>query len=286
MRRQLGKYDSAVCFKLRRRFQVFVKEKCEIPEDSFDKIGLVYQDFFNRLFLELGGSQGRRGRFVWNPKWSIFTTNYDTCLEYYWREVARAGVDTGFIFNKVQKVDGLNSPNFLNDGLGIQLFKLHGSVSWLIEKGTNRVIEVMERGRSYVGRKYEGEMMIYPIAEKELYFDPYISMLLRLNRELERRSVWLVVGYSFNDPVVREIFLRKSVKGKRLILVHPQAKNVYHKKLKELRTEPILMEKWFGLPEDDLSGEKKKENFRKVNHQIVHKLKDDPRFKWDEIPLP
>ena len=47
---------------------------------------------------------------------------------------------------------------------------------------------------------------MYPIAEKELYLEPYISMLVRLNRELKRKKVWLVIGYSFNDPVIQEIF--------------------------------------------------------------------------------
>jgi len=281
-------WDKVVCSSLRKKFQAFVKEKCAIPEESFGKIEQVYRDFFNRFLLELGGRIGRNGDCVWSRHWTIFTTNYDTCLEYYWREAAGANIDTGFNYNEVRKVDILNPRKLLNEASTMQLCKLHGSVNWLIEKRSKKVIEVTERGRSYVGRKYEGEMMIYPIAEKELYFDPYISMLLRLNRELERKSVWVVIGYSFNDPIVREIFLRKSNVRKHLVLVHPKAKDVFSRRLHSIKAKLSLMEKWFGLSEkeEDLLGEDKKENYKKVNHQIISTLKENPRFKWHDNVVP
>lgn len=280
--------NKEICKSLREKFQTFVKEKCAIPEESFGRIAQVYQDFFNRFFLELGGRAGGSGNYVWNPNWTVFTTNYDTCLEYYWREAAGANIDTGFNYNEVRKVDVLNPRNFLSEGNGMRLFKLHGSVNWLIEKRSKKVIEVTERGRSYVGRKYEGEMMIYPIAEKELYFDPYISMLLRLNRELERKSIWIVIGYSFNDPIVREIFLRKSSARKHLVLIHPKAKDVFSRRLHSIRAKLSLMEKWFGLSgkEEGSLGEDKKENYKKVNHQIISTFKENPRFKWHDNVVP
>lgn len=280
--------NKEICKSLREKFQTFVKEKCAIPEGSFGRIAQVYQDFFNRFFLELGGNAGGSGNYVWNPTWTVFTTNYDTCLEYFWREAAGANIDTGFDYNNVRKVDILNARKLLSEGMGMQLFKLHGSVNWLIEKRSKKVIEVTERGRSYVGRKYEGEMMIYPIAEKELYFDPYISMLLRLNRELESKSVWVVIGYSFNDPIVREIFLRKSNARKHLVLVHSKARDVFRRRLHSMKAKMSLMEKWFGLSEkeEDLLGEYKKENYKKVNHQIISMLKENPRFKWHDNVVP
>lgn len=282
------KINKEICKSLREKFQTFVKEKCVIPDESYGKIAQVYRDFFNRFLLELGGGIYQRGDYVWNTGWTVFTTNYDTCLEYFWREAAGADIDTGFNYNKVRKVDVLNPRNFLSEGQGMQLFKLHDSVNWLIEKRSKKVIEVTERGRSYVGRKYEGEMMIYPIAEKELYFDPYISMLLRLNRELESKSVWVVIGYSFNDPIVREIFLRKSNTRKHLVLVHPKAKDVYSRRLHSIGAKMSLMEKWFGLSEkeEDLLGKTKKENYKKVNHQIISTLKENPKFKWHDNVVP
>lgn len=278
----------STCVNLKEKFQRFVREKCAISKDRLAQIRNVYRDLFNRFSMEFGFSQQRhKGDCYWNPSWVIFTTNYDLCLEYYLREVAESGISTGFTHQPSRNVNILSPHSFLNEGF-LQLLKLHGSINWLIDKKTNNVIEVAETGRSYLGREYEGEMMIYPIAEKELYLDPYISMLLRLNRELERKSVWLVIGYSFNDPVVREIFIRKSTSEKRLILVHPQANSVSNHRLSGMKAEQILMEKHFGVLEEivDITERKitKRENFRKVNHQIIHKLKEKPSYGWEKTP--
>jgi hypothetical protein len=58
----------------REKFQAFVKEKCEIPEESFGRITQVYRDFFNRFSLELGGRIHHGRDCAWNSNWTIFTT--------------------------------------------------------------------------------------------------------------------------------------------------------------------------------------------------------------------
>jgi hypothetical protein len=144
----------------------------------------------------------------------------------------------------------------------------------LIEEETNEIVEQeMAKGHSHMGRRYEGEMMIYPIAEKQLYLDPYISMLLRLNRELHRKSVWVVIGYSFNDPIVREIFVKRSDADKYLILVHPEANEVNGSKLGEFKGRKTLIPARFGL-----------EDFRVVNRKMINSLKDIPKYGVDDTP--
>lgn len=100
-------------------------------------------------------------------------------------------------------------------------------------------------------------------------------MLLRLNRELKNMPVCVVVGYSFNDPVIREIFLRNCDSKKHLILVHPHAKQVCNNRLKEIKANLIPMEKKFGM----------EESFREVNHQIIHKFRKTPRFGANDVPI-
>lgn len=270
--------DMQTCSSLKEKFQTFVSEQCVIPDGSFDRIREVYHDLFNRFVLELkpSGYEVRGGTYVWDQKWTIFTTNYDLCLEYYWREAARIGIETGFQYDTTRSVNRLQPRTFLVEENPIRLFKLHGSINWLIEKETGEVIEQeMAKGHSHLGRTYEGEMMVYPIAEKQLYFDPYISMLLRLNRELERRPVWVVIGYSFNDPVIREIFIRRSTPDKHLILVHPDASEISKSKLDELKGKKTLMTQKFGLEED----------FRAVNFKIIGSLKDNPSYGTDKTPI-
>jgi hypothetical protein len=269
------------CNKLKLKFQSFIKDKCDIPR-TFAKIGKVYRDFFNRIAVELGNYVGS-GRYAYGGSWNMFTTNYDTCLEYFWREVVQIDLDTNFQYDRIRKRDVLRPNSILAEPpMGIiKLFKLHGSFNWLIDEKTGDVIEVTEKGSSLMGRSYSGEMVLYPIAEKELYLEPYVSMLTRLNRELKRKMIWIVIGYSFNDPVIQGIFHKNWSSSKRLILVHPQATEIINRKLSGINADPV--EKYFGLTEvSEFSG--KKEDYRHVNHQIVHKLKAVPKFSWNQDP--
>jgi len=269
--------------KLRQKFQAFIKEKCAIPETSYNTIEAVFKDFFNRFALETT-PYAVKSQFAWSNSWTIFTTNYDTCLESYWCEIAGSGVDTNTDWDAQRKAGILHPQKILQKGTGeIKLFKLHGSISWHIDEKTNEVIELMERGSSLMGRKYIGELMLYPIAEKQLYVDPYISMLLRLNRELEEKNIWVVIGYSFNDPVIQEIFLKHLSEKKHLILVHPDANEVLNRKFGGTNAKLGALKKRFGL----LEAEGMNELYSKVNHQIMHEvLGRDPRFKWHEFPKP
>jgi hypothetical protein len=223
------------------------------------------------------GSDGRKIRdYNYSTRWRMFTTNYDTCLEYYWREIVRVGIDTGASPDNVRHVHTIRNEHFLDDNDELKLLKLHGSINWKIEKRTGEICEEdIPIGRSMTGRRFVGDVMLYPIAEKKLYLDPYISMLLRLNRELEYKLVWVVIGYSFNDPVIQEIFFNRANANTHLILVHPEANKVYNNRLKGMKGKLIPMEKKFGM----------KETFRQVNHQIIHKFKESPRFGANDIPV-
>lgn len=275
--------DVDICKKLKTKFQIFIKDNCDIP-NTFNQIEKVYTDFFNRIALELGNFDTAR-KYFFNYDWTIFTTNYDVCLEYFWREVVKIDLDTNFMYDKRQNKCILRPNSILaNPGGVIKLFKLHGSLNWLIDEKTGEVIEVTEKGNSLMGRSYVGELMLYPIAEKELYLEPHISMLVRLNRELNNKKLWIVVGYSFNDPVIQEIFLKNWSEDKHFILVHPNAEVVSNRKLKGIKVDSVT--KYFGLIETELEHAEKKEEYRKVNHQIIHKIKGDTKYSWDEDPIP
>jgi len=121
----------------------------------------------------------------------------------------------------------------------MKLVKLHGSVSWMIEPDGTVTEEESIPARSLVGRRYVGPMMIYPIQQKELYVDPYISMFAQLNTELASKTNWLVIGYSFNDPVITEIFVRNSEPRKKILLVHPEADRILSAKLYGLKSQNV-----------------------------------------------
>jgi hypothetical protein len=234
------------CTNLRTKFQNFVREKCLIPPHSYGTIRDVYRDFFNRLWVEATSRSSppclTKGNYKYCQTWTMFTTNYDTCLEYYWREIVRVPLNTGFDFDRARNTM-VSTPDMLYEyprRNEMKLLKLHGSVSWLIEKdGT--IIEETALGPSLVGRKFIGELMIYPIEQKELYVDPYVSMFVQLNRELKNKSIWVIIGYSFNDPMIREVFIRNSDETKRIVLLHPDAQTVKEQKLVNIKCEEMFL---------------------------------------------
>jgi hypothetical protein len=76
------------------------------------------------------------------------------------------------------------------------------------------------------GSMYTDEVVIYPLRQKQLYVDPYIQMFFCLNKELQYNRVWIIVGYSFRDPVIQNIFNINFKDGKKMILIHPHPEEV------------------------------------------------------------
>ncbi len=188
--------------------------------------------------------------------WTIFTTNYDTCLEYFWREYVRETTYTGFVYDEKRQTQVLDSS--YKGGSDLNLVKLHGSLNWMIEPDGSIIEEAYHHGGSFIGRTYKGPMMIYPIQQKELYVEPFISMFGKLNEELKRQNCWIIVGYSFNDPIIREIYLRNSTEEKKIIFLHPHADDIIQKHLNGIEGNVISIEQYFGL-----------ENFHSVN-SLIH----------------
>lgn len=267
-----------ICKSLRIKFQKFVRDRCLMPEESFEKISKVYQDLFNRSYLESmsfgSDTDHSRGNYHYSTRWTIFTTNYDTCLEYYFRQVAKVPLNTGFYFDNATYTMVQNF-NALFDAQTLRLFKLHGSISWLIDSEGIVTEEQTVLGQSLLGRKFVGEMMIYPVQQKELYLEPYISMFKLLNSELARKSIWIVIGYSFNDPVIREIFIRNSNENKKMILVHPNALDIESERLDNIKANRYLLREKFG--EGTL--------YREVNYKIIKSIVSNPKFDAAKTPI-
>lgn len=231
--------------------------------------------FFYRLWRESETKRSdiflSQGRYAYCDTWTMFTTNYDTCLEHYWRRVARVNLNTGSNVQEATRTWVLNASKLSERTL--RLLKMHGSISWLIEFDGTVTEEQSIMGRPLVGRELVGEMMIYPIQQKELYLEPYVSMLKELNYELKRKSNWIIIGYSFNDPIIREIFIRKSDEAKKIVVLHPHAKRVKEEKLANIEGEVFPMHEKFG--ENDLQ-------FKRVNRDLVSKLKPNLEYSYKD----
>jgi hypothetical protein len=150
----------------------------------------------------------------------------------------------------------------------MRLVKLHGSISWLRRIKDGQVIETEYNldASETIGKSslYEDEIMMYPLLENHLYLDPYIQMFYCLNKEWQTKRVCIIIGYSFGDDIITNIFstfLNKN-KQKKIILVHPHAGDIISSIFdKELHDNFVPIEKKFGQA-----------NYREVNDEIKQTL--------------
>jgi hypothetical protein len=211
-------------------FEKFVQDACQIPDGQSATIDAVYRAFFDNIGTGLGGGQviqGQSGRqhILAGP---IFTTNYDAVLEHYWLDKVKAPLNTGFAYDSVAGML-VSGPDSLRQN-DLRLFKLHGSITWYLDD-SGRLTEqrvAPEKMRTVTGRPFLGQVMLYPIEVKDLFVEPYQTMYLMLNRELQAARNWIVVGYSFGDRIIRDIFIQNSRADKQtnLFLVHPHASKI------------------------------------------------------------
>jgi hypothetical protein len=66
-----------------------------------------------------------------------------------------------------------------HEGDVLDLIKLHGSLGWLgLADGT--IIKSDKRRTMYAKRNVQGEFMLYPIQQKDLYLYPWFDLFYKL----------------------------------------------------------------------------------------------------------
>lgn len=157
-----------------------------------------------------------------DPRLKVFTTNYDMCFETASSDLGMMVVD-GFSYTRKRRFNGqyfnydvvnrATEENSFIQGV-IQLYKLHGSVSW--ERQNNEVFEVQNPSP-------ETACLIYPAKGKyqQAFIQPHLELLSRYLEFLRQPNSCLVVsGFGFNDDHLSEPILSaiKSNPSMRLIV--------------------------------------------------------------------
>lgn len=144
-----------------------------------------------------------------DPRLKVFTTNYDMCFETACSDLGMMVVD-GFSYTRVRRFNGqyfnFDVVNRATEELSfiqgvIQLYKLHGSVSW--EYKDRDVYEVQEPAP-------ESACLIYPAKGKyqQAFIQPHLELLSRYLEFLRQPNACLVVsGFGFNDDHLSEPIL-------------------------------------------------------------------------------
>lgn len=183
-------------------------------------------------YINLLQKMGRRR--VRDPRLKVFTTNYDLAFETAASELGMMVVD-GLSYTGVRKFDGKyfnydvvkreeNEHEFVEGVL--QLFKLHGSVSW-----------IRKDGQIYESRQptATNACLIYPAKGKyqQAFIQPHLELLARLLDFLRKRNNCLVIsGFGFNDDHLSEPIYSaiKSNPSMRLVIVDFKCATHIHNK--------------------------------------------------------
>jgi hypothetical protein len=155
----------------------------------------------------------------------VFTANYDTAIEVY---CFKNGIEFNNGFQRTWLPDSLDR----DEGVALKLYKLHGSATWWLSK-EGRLVEVPVQWKSrdvttYYGSQAES-LVVYPYDPSKKIPISTLDLLPMLRNRLKRAKLALVVGYSFRDPDVREIFLDAAQKNPDffIVLVSPEAHTIY-----------------------------------------------------------
>ena len=217
-------------------FKKFVRARCTIDESKADLIDEVYRNFFDVLGEKygVGLNQAPNGKqYRTAGDWQIYTTNYDTCIESFWEGVA--DINDLFDENRGLKILGVNNVKITNK---IKVVKLHGSIDWY-KLSLWRIVK-SSSARVKVGKEMvQAEQMLYPVQQKDLYLYPWLSLIAGFKDDLQRLRNWIVIGYSFNDEFILNIFKEflSADPNYNLILLDPNAYQIAQSKFKEFPTK-------------------------------------------------
>jgi hypothetical protein len=139
---------------LKKDFQRFIRRSCALKSPYRTKMEDVFTGFFNTIGETVNSPDGHSVKH--DTRWTLFTTNYDRCLEAFWRENVRITLDTGFRDKSgVISPDGtLHADNFLHSFGGELQFQRVGrsgrlrlEASWLYNM-VNKKRHKRDRGKT------------------------------------------------------------------------------------------------------------------------------------------
>ncbi len=178
----------------------------------------------------------------------IATTNYDEAVEMTLAAL-EVTLETGFSLERSRKVLRFNSSSKFDNGQEMSLAKLHGSVNWWRTTSGDVVrLELGKVGHTLLdGSKLQRREIRYPVATKNLGGLPYASLYTRFAEALQAARVWLVIGYSFGDPSIVQLFEELWTSEKRLYILGPNSRGPAKRQLPaKLRDNAFYVDFKFG----------------------------------------
>ena len=150
----------------------------------------------------------------------------------------------------------------------MQLVKLHGSVNWVLNnKGETEEHDYNQNYQTIKDTSAPDDIiedfMIYPNNQKDLFFSLFIQFFNILDAELNKRNIWIIVGYSFRDVTIRKMFEKAlKIEKRKLILVNPDAEEIKILFSDQKHRQIECIEKYFA----------KEDNYEEVNKEIAESI--------------
>ena len=226
--------------KIQKKIRNYIKKTCKISNDS-EKNNDVYNQTYLPLFKHLSKVKTAYGKTALARIWKAYTTNYDRIFEGFWQAFELP--EDHFI--------RLESSEYcvftIKELQGKRTFcKMHGSLDWTNDVEQNRVIRKANSG--FDRFKTEGDVMLFPIREKDLYLDPWFTLFRDLKSGLSIKDKLYAIGYAFNDEFIKNAFQEALAhdSNKKLIIINPYAKDIKKKFSESVKKQIEILPINFG----------------------------------------
>jgi len=160
-----------------------------------DAVRSTYEPLFDLIFQYVNPAQHCL---------PIFTTNYDLAIELFCEtSLGKYNLTEGLDMDPISKTASWSRGEFdryslWENHLNLVQFKLHGSVDWIRNEKSGRVVRAPAMYDALDSDEFQNAI-IYPTGDKAANREPYFSGYEYFSRCCEQATALLVIGYSFRD---------------------------------------------------------------------------------------
>ena len=207
--------------KLQKQIEDYIKSVCKV--NTQDDVSKIYKKSYVPLFEHMNGRKKGYDGVVLKDDWKAYTTNYDNIFEDFWSNLQRP-------HDHFEQTGDSAKHSFTAKQLGNDhtFSKLHGSLDWTKEVDTRKLIKKTTTGFNL--SPTSGQIMLFPIQQKDLYLQPWFTLLQDLKMGLSTKEKWYAVGYAFNDEFIRNMFEESLERSDvKLVIINPEAEEIKEK---------------------------------------------------------
>ena len=207
--------------KLQKQIKDYIKSVCKV--NTQDDVSKIYKKSYVPLFEHMDGRKKGYDGVVLADDWKAYTTNYDNIFEDFWNSLQRP-------HDHFEQTGDSAKYFFMAKQLGNDhtFSKLHGSLDWTKEVDTRKLIKKTTTGFNL--SLTSGQIMLFPMQQKDLYLQPWFTLLQDLKMGLSTKEKWYAVGYAFNDEFIRNMFEESLERSDvKLVIINPEAEEIKEK---------------------------------------------------------